>query len=188
MGAGPPSTRGALQLRVRAFPPELVKGWKYGMQVTEGRRQNVGGTVGPRSSVVAGPFRVAGQVFRRRESGQVPGVRSRLVIGEGGLGAMYVYWKAGLAVAEPGRAATARREMKGGEKTASKARRSQQNWHVALSGRAHGRRGGAQDRVCMASTTIRGAEKAQSISTLQTPGTYSRLARRTKMKLCQREV
>ena len=100
----------------------------------------------------------------------------------------YVYWKAGLAVAEPGRAATARREMKGGEKTASKARRSQQNWHVALSGRAHGRRGGAQDRVCMASTTIRGAEKAQSMSTLQTPSAYPRLARRRKMKLCQREV
>ena len=54
LGAGPPSTRRALQLRVRAFPPALVKGWKYGMQVTEGRAQNVGGTVGPRSSVVAG--------------------------------------------------------------------------------------------------------------------------------------
>ena len=96
MGAGPPLARRALQLRVRAFPPELVKGWKYGMQVTEARGQNVGGTVGPRSSVVAGPSSESQANFFDDESAgrcQESGVDSlsgrgvwALCILEGGIG------------------------------------------------------------------------------------------------------
>ena len=65
-----------------------------------------------------------------------------------------------MAVAEPGRAATARRKMKGGEKTASKLRAVNKIGRAPLAAVRTDAR--AQDCVFMEEATIRGAENVQS--------------------------